>query len=456
MTRTIIRVTRWAAVCTAWLVPALAAAQTSSPDQGPERPERPTGLPSSMNWTFNFDAAWGNFGYKNSRFNDPKENVPENFGNYWFEGYVKPKVSAQHTFESTSQLYGTVSAVGERTYGSAPQLVGSDFSSFLPEDLSIGWRSGKSMGGTENLVDVTVGRAPYQLGHGFLLYDGAAEGGSRGGYWSNARKAFAFAAIGRLKPTHHTIESFYLKKDDLPEHVTGTELWGGNYEFRPDEHTTLGVTYMKFWAKPDVSPERDHLNVFNVRAYTAPIPSARDLSFEFEYAAERNADVLDSNAWTLQGAYQLSAVPWKPKITYRYAYFEGDDPSTPRKEGFDPLLLGFSDWGTWWQGEIGGEYFLVNSNLRSSLLRAHVSPTESIGAGAMYFNFALDKPASYAPGVTDSHLAFEVDLYTDWKINRNFTASFVVAFANPGNAVAQAGGSTRNFNYGMVYLAYGY
>jgi hypothetical protein len=346
--------------------------------------------------------------------------------------------------------------VGERTYGSAPQLAGSDFSSFLPEDLSIGWRSGKSMGATENLVDVTVGRAPYQLGHGFLLYDGAAEGGSRGGYWSNARKAFAFAAIGRLKPTHHTIESFYLKKDDLPEHVTGTELWGGNYEFRPDEHTTLGVTYMKFWAKPDVSPERDHLNVFNVRAYTAPIPSARDLSFEFEYAAERNADVLDSNAWTLQGAYQLSAVPWKPKVTYRYAYFEGDDSSTPRNEGFDPLLLGFSDWGTWWQGEIGGEYFLVNSNLRSSLLRAHVSPTESIGAGAMYFNFALDKPASYAPGVTDSHLAFEVDLYTDWKINRNFTASFVVAFANPGNAVAQAGGSTRNFNYGMVYLAYGY
>ena len=27
--------------------------------------------------------------------------------------------------------------------------------------------------------------------------------------------------------------------------------------------------------------------------------------------------------------------------------------------------MGFSDWGTWWQGEIAGEYFLSNSNLRS-------------------------------------------------------------------------------------------
>ena len=42
----------------------------------------------------------------------------------------------------------------------------------------------------KNAVDFTVGRAPVQLGHGLLLYDGASEGGSRGGYWTNARKAF--------------------------------------------------------------------------------------------------------------------------------------------------------------------------------------------------------------------------------------------------------------------------
>jgi len=448
-----IRVAVATLACIAVLAPAVATAQVPPADP-PE--ERTTGLPPGIEWKFNFDAAGGSFGFRNSVFNDPKEQVPEDFGSHWFEGFVKPSLSATYTLSSSSQLYGKLSAVGERTYGSAPELVGSDFSSFLPEDAAIGWRSGQSIGSSPDLVDVEIGRAQYKLGHGFLLYDGAAEGGSRGGYWSNVRKAFAFAAIARVKPGAHTIESFYLKKDDLPEHVTGTELWGTNYEFRPGQHTTVGATYMKFWAKPEVSPQRDHLNVYNVRAYTSPFPAARDLSFEFEYAAERNGDALDSNAWTLQGAYELSAVSWKPKFSYRYAYFQGDDPATPRNEAFDPLLLGFSDWGTWWQGEIGGEYFLVNSNLRSGMLRAHVSPTEAIGGGLMFFDFRLDRPAAYAPGVTDAHLAFEIDGYTDWKINKNFTVSFIAAFANPGTAIKQATSQTRNFNYGMIYIAYSY
>jgi hypothetical protein len=34
------------------------------------------------------------------------------------------------------------------------------------------------------------------------------------------------------------------------------------------------------------------------------------------------------------------------------------------------LLLGFCDWGSWWQGEIAGEYFISNSNLKSPQIRA--------------------------------------------------------------------------------------
>jgi hypothetical protein len=64
----------------------------------------------------------------------------------------------------------------------------------------------------------------YRLGHGFLLWDGAAEGGSRGGYWTNGRKAFQFAAIGRVKPGPHLGEFFYLDKDELDESDSGTRL----------------------------------------------------------------------------------------------------------------------------------------------------------------------------------------------------------------------------------------
>ena len=74
--------------------------------------------------------------------------------------------------------------------------------------------------GRDQAGGTLVGRAPYRLGHGFLLSDGAAEGGSRGGYWTNARKAFELAAIGRFRPGPHTLETVYLDKDELEERDT--------------------------------------------------------------------------------------------------------------------------------------------------------------------------------------------------------------------------------------------
>jgi len=430
---------------------------TQSTDQDQERS---TGLPSSIKWTFNFDAGWGTFGFANSLYNNPKDpGVPENLSDQWFEGYVKPALSGQYTLASGSQLYGKVSAVGERTYGSVPSAFGEDVSSFGPEDLYVGWRSGKSLTIGDNAVDLSIGRNQYQLGHGMLLYDGASEGGSRGGYWTNARKAFELAAIARFKPTGpHTVEMFYLDKDELPEADTGSKLWGLNYEYSigEDNETTFGATYMKWFADPTKRPERDGLNVFNIRAYTTPITRVPEVSFEFEYASERNGESLDSNAWTLKGSYELKDVSWKPKLSYRYAFFQGDDPGTPANENFDPLFVGFHDWGTWWQGEIAGEYFLSNSNLKSQLIRAHVEPSETLSGGLMFYNFTLDHPQALGPGVTASHALHELDAYTDWKLNDNFTLTFVGGYADPGKAVQQFSGRTKNFAYGMVYVAYSF
>jgi hypothetical protein len=418
---------------------------------------RPTGLPSQLTWTFNVDAGWGTFGFANSLFDNPKEpGVDENLSDQWFEGYIKPAISGTYTLASSSQVYGKLSAVGERTYGSVPAEFGDDVSSFGPEDVYVGWRSGKSLTIGDNALDFRVGRSQYTLGHGFLLWDGAAEGGSRGGYWTNARKAFEFAAIGRFKPGPHTVEAFYLDKDELEEADSGSRLWGTNYEFNIGEETTLGATYMRWFADANVRPERNGLNVFNVRAYTIPVKDLPNLSFEFEYASERNGDALDSNAWTLQGGWEFAEVAWTPAVSYRYAFFQGDDPDTVANEAFDPLFLGFYDWGTWWQGEIAGEYFLANSNLKSHLVRVAVAPSDAISGGLMFFNFSFDEPQAIGPEVTDSDVAFELDAYADWKLNTNFTVSLLGAYANPGKAVQQATARTKNFTYGMIYVGYSF
>jgi hypothetical protein len=446
------------------LAVASAVAQEAPPPPAPPAPNAPpaekdsaraTGLPGGVDWTFNFDASWGSFGFANSLYTNPKPDQPSgNLGDQWFEGTVKPALTATFTSARSWQLYAKASAVGERTYGGAPSLVGEDASSFKVEDLHLGWRSGTVLG-AENALELTVGRAQYQLGHGFLLWDGAAEGGNRGGYWSNARKAFEFAAIGRFKPGHHTLEAFYLDKDDLPEANTGSRLWGVNYEYAIGEHTTLGATYMKWYAYAAEQPGRDGLDVYNARAYTAPFPKLRALSFEAEYAREDNGVALDSRAWTAQAAYELG-VSGTPRLSYRFAFFEGDDPATPANESFDPLFLGFHDWGTWWQGEIAGEYFVSNSNLVSHQVRLHVNPSEAVGAGVILYKFLLDKPEAFGPEFKSKDVAFEMDGYLDWKINGNFSLSVVAAFANPGEFVRQAFDRTKNFAYGMIYLGYSY
>jgi hypothetical protein len=70
----------------------------------------------------------------------------------------------------------------------------------------------------------------------------------------------------------------------------------------------------------------------------------------------------------------------KPEVSYRYAFFGGDDPGTSDNEAFDPLFLGFSGWGAWWQGEIMAVLPLQLNNI-SHQLRVHLSPVEPLSCG---------------------------------------------------------------------------
>jgi alginate export protein len=431
---------------------ALAAAPALGQEPAAQQAPAAATPPAGLDWKFNFDATWGAFSFSDSLYTNPKPEEPSgDLTDDWFEGAIKPAVTWQYTTESSSQVYAGLSGVGERTYGAAPSLVGDDASSFDVEDLYFGWRSGNSLALGENVLDFQIGRAQYTLGHGMLLWDGAAEGGTRGGYWTNARKAFELAAIGRFTPGKHTLEGFYLDKDDLPEADSSSKLWGLNYEYAIGEDTSLGVTYMSWSANPVEAPQRDGLDVYNVRAFTAPFDGLKGLSFEAEYALEDNGAALDSAAWNLLGAYQLEG-GWQPKVSYRYAIFEGDNPVTAANEAFDGLFTGFYDWGSWWQGEIAGEYFVSNSNLISHQLRVHVTPRENIGTGLFFYDFRLDEPAP----LTSDAVASELDWYMDWSVNENFTLSFVFALADPGAATQQSSGRTDTFVYGMVFVAYKY
>jgi hypothetical protein len=421
--------------------------------QGPAVEARPTGLPRKVEWTFNLDAGFGVFGFNNSLYQDVRPDPVGDLSDNWIESFVKPAVSGV-VRTGRSEFFGTLSAVGERTDAAPPPLVGDEASSFHVEDAFIGWRSGTALGIGENAVELKVGRTQYRVGHGFLVWDGGGEGGSRGGFWSNARKAWEFAGVAAFRPRHHNLEVFYLDRDEVPESETGTRLWGANYELSLGSATTIGASYFNFQA--DSIPSRDGLRVYDARLYTAPLRRLSGLSFEGEFAQEDNGDLISSTAWTAQVGYELSGVAWKPRLSYRYAYFQGDDTASVANEGFDMLLPGFYDWGTWWQGEIAGEYFLPNSNLISHQVRLHLTPSDALSGGLIAYAFRLDQPASFAPGVTSKNVASEIDAYCDWKLNATFTVSIIAAYAHPQEAATQSYGRTSDLTYGMLYVAYSF
>jgi hypothetical protein len=414
--------------------------------------ERSTGLPQALNWTFNIDAGLGAFGFNDSLYRDQRADPSGDLSDNWFEGYVKPALSAEFP-KGNSTFFSKASVIGTRTFSAPPTLVGDDASSFDVEDLYVGWRSGTALGSTEDMLSLTLGRAPYELGHGLLISDGAGDGGSRGGFWSGARKAWEEAGIGRLKIGPNQFDVFYLDRDELPENNTHTKLYGANYELAFADRLTFGLSYLR----PDSDLElRDDMDVYNARLYTTPLLALPGLSFEFEYALEDNGDAFKSDAWYAQAAYKFDSVSWKPQLSYRYAFFEGDDPSTAKNESFDMLFPGFYDWGTWWQGEIAGEYFLANSNLKSHQVHLRLTPSEKLSGGVIGYFFELDQPTTFAPGVTSKDIGYETDLYVDWALNDNFSASFVLAYADPDDAIAQTTGRTSHLEYAMVYLSYSY
>ena len=410
-----------------------------------------SGLPDEVELNLTFSAGWGFFGFANSLYANSHDEVQQDLSDNWMEGFVKGGFDGKFKLSNGSEIYGALTGVGERTYNAPPPVVGGEASSFELEDAYVGWRSGTSLGLGENALDFKAGRTQYQIGHGMLIWDGGSEGGSRGGFWSNARKAYEFAAVGSVNAGPTKIQGFYLDRDELPENDSDSKTYGLNFEYSWNEDNTLGATYMK-WSANDLRPSRDGMDVINLRAFLTPIPSLKALSFNFEYAKEDNGDLIDSDAWNAEVGWQLETA-WKPKISYRYAVFEGDDPDTTTNEAFDGLWTGFYDWGTWWQGEIAGEYFASNSNLITNQLRVHTKPTDSIGTGLMFLDFKSEQDV---PGVTSKDLATELDWYADWTVNDNFTLSFVAAFASPGKAVEEVFDRNEDFWYGMVYVAYTY
>jgi hypothetical protein len=403
--------------------------------------------------TFNFDAVAAVFANKDSWFGQSREFLGDNT-DHWSEYGIEPRLSFEFGLGGGT-IFGQFSAVHTQTGGddaSGLTIDNHDNSSTNTEQAHIGWKVGDPLEALKGYeFSISAGRQDYKIGSGMLIADGGSDGGDFGGWYIGMRKAHQESLIVQLKSDRLLGEVFRIKNRPRSGGIQGDAI-GGNFEYTFFGTTKLGGTYMQVDANEHGV---DILDVWDGRFDWTPVDALSGLGISAEYA-HQDSDDIDADGWFAQASYQLQKTPWTPSFIYRYAHFDGDDPDTARSEGWRNLAYGFTDWGSWYQGEISGNYPLSNTSLNSQLYRIKAQPTETVTLNLMYYDFWFDDPAVLGTGVTSDDWGKELNFTIDWTATESILVTGVIGNLSPGKAAEQWTGGDKDWRYSMLYVSYSY
>lgn len=365
----------------------------------------------------------------------------------WSETAIEPIVG----FSSSGGWYGQASVVGAATFFDGDPLGfthGGD-GSFDLETAYLGWRSAAPEDDMQRpAIDLSVGRQTMDIGDGFLIDDGNFDLGNEGGVWLVPRQAFQRTLRARIDYRAVHADLFFLEADpdnDEPA-LAGTNL---EYQFLNGGHLGLLYAHILDTDRPRLFAAREGMDVLSVRINDLRFAALPQVAWWGEATREFGAGRYGSfsaSAWYGEGIYTFERLPWRPRLSYRYAYFSGDGQTTDtRRRDFDPLFYGFDkrSWGTWFQGEVTGGWLLFNNNQRNHLLHLAASPSARVTVGLIGGTFELAKGNYRGVPVSKRHFADELNVYTDWIVHKTLTLSAAYGFMLPGAGAVQAIGDDR-------------
>lgn len=218
---------------------------------------------------------------------------------FFFEHSNEGGLNASLDLADYGRLTGRISAVFAMTggglnadatnYGDIPAR------NYSIEDAYFMWSSGNlfpSLG--PDTFSLIGERYPYQIGDGFLFYNGASGGGNRDAAWLSPHHAFAQSGILRFNYDKVTVEGFYLSPSDHP--YSYTELAGVNTELHVPERIETGFTYVNIFNSNITS--RQGLNLMYGRVEGRPFTDIRDLFLSSSVAVENSGSLANASDGT--------------------------------------------------------------------------------------------------------------------------------------------------------------
>jgi hypothetical protein len=440
------------------------------------------------------DAGLGLFGVTNAQngLGSLSSHGVRQGGRRWVEGFVTPGLEAEYRLNDGT-LYGATRVTASVTRGDG-EAQRNSVTDMNPASLSLseaylGWKSGQTFAVLgENAVDVSAGRQGFVIGDGFLIADGTLDSFRRNNHVVGPRAAFDRTAILRLNTEPVRVDLFRLESNTDQHYMRGkdsaaTALQGANIEWfastakdegRSDYEARqwyLGLTVLNITdADEAISATRDGMNVTAIRSGGTLLSALgdgwQDAALYSEFARQRNDTAgrrLRAEAWYVEPQYTFSALPWQPRLSYRYMHFSGDgNTGDSIGRSWDPLFSagGPRGYGTWDLGEIYARYVGSNSNLNSHMVHLKLQPDEALSLGAILYRHSYDKPDT-ANGVTSDRLQDEVNVYAVWTTPLpGLEIATVLGAARAGRGLRQTLGTAdatdRTTWLGQMVFSYSY
>jgi hypothetical protein len=316
----------------------------------------------------------------------------------WAEGFAHAGLYGISPLAENLYVYGGISGIYS---GSAGQELFTDATRghFGVEDAFAGLVGGTTWAdGSRLVLNLSAGRQRFSIGDGFLIANTASNGGNRGALQSNPRWASDTLVLAQAKYNNTKFEAFYLDPDELPVIDSKTVISGVNIETRLANGIELGGTLLhvprsnfSYFTTTDVF-SREGLRTLDARLRWQPAPASQPGPFFAGEAALQRHDhiAMHATAWTVEAGYSFAnTLPWSPTISYRYAAFSGDDPTTSRFERWDPLLSG--DNGERWVQGINHFKVFQDSNLITHRFQARLRPSPSVELVPQVWLFSADE-----------------------------------------------------------------
>lgn len=334
------------------------------------------------------------------------------------------------------------------------------------EDAFAGIIGGKrTRSGHVYSYNALYGRKQFVLGNGWLIVNTSMNGQERAALQINPRWAAKRLFQAGFRWDKLLIQGFQIRPNELPIFNSRTILNGLNLELGNSTLTQIGASTLhvprsevRYYTPDGNVYTRDGLWVYNLRLFGNQPGNQPGLFYKAEGGYQTNTHFkMRAYAWYTQMGWNFTKTSGAPSVSYRFAYFSGDNPNTSAYERWDALYTG----GTGEQWVQGSNMYKIvqNSNEMTHLVQLIYSPVRKFQTVTQLWSFIAPEKNNLGgnPGLStlnSNYYGTEFNLTLKYFHSRHWYFHLNTAYTLPGNAIRDIVPDTKNWFCLMAFIRY--